>query len=59
MSEHKCSYCGSDAGCDCAERIACKKAGSIGHFQCGVCFDHNKPRFLCGCLLTQQEKRGG
>lgn len=33
-----------------AERIACSRAGELGHQQCGVCEAHRVPRFECGCL---------
>lgn len=36
---------------DCAERTACEKVGGIGHFQCGTCPEHNRPRHHCGCVL--------
>jgi len=31
------------------DRVNCEKLGP-GHRQCGVCHDHNKPRFMCGCF---------
>ena len=35
---------------DDLERVNCLLAGSNGHRQCGWCREHNKPRFVCGCL---------
>ncbi len=37
---------------DDLERASCDRAGEAGHWSCGVCKDHNKPRFICGCLLV-------
>jgi hypothetical protein len=48
----------SPANEDNAERITCKKAGQIGHFQCGVCDVHNVPRFQCGCVAIKEKKDG-
>lgn len=31
-------------------RANCKKAGKAGHRFCGVCPEHAKPRFFCGCF---------
>ena len=49
-----CIYCGvkSDGQptCDCEERINCKEVGLPGHYQCGICEEHKRPRFECGCL---------
>lgn len=39
---------------DDLERTNCKKIGEVGHFQCGVCPDHNKPRFKCGCIIRNK-----
>lgn len=39
---------------DDLERANCHLAGNIGHSSCGVCLEHNKPRFICGCLVHQQ-----
>jgi len=35
---------------DDGERIACTKAGTPGHRQCGLCPKHGTPRFDCGCI---------
>lgn len=37
---------------DDLHRATCEQAGSVGHWQCGVCQIHNKPRFMCGCPWT-------
>jgi len=36
-------------------RINCKTAGKSGHWQCGWCEKHDKPRFECGveCLVRK------
>ncbi len=44
-----CVWCGRPDGCDCQARIACVVAGTAGHYQCGMCPTHSKPRFACGC----------
>lgn len=46
-----CKWCGSETECDCEERINCDKVGETGHYNCGICSIHNKPRFQCGCLI--------
>lgn len=35
---------------DDLERTNCPFAGRDLHSQCGVCPEHAKPRFLCGCI---------
>jgi len=37
---------------DDLERANCPEAGLPGHKQCGVCKEHKKPRFLCGCYIS-------
>ena len=37
---------------DDLERVNCKLAGKIGHSLCGWCKIHDKPRFMCGCLVN-------
>ena len=37
---------------DDLDRVNCNKVGEIGHWACGICPNHNKPRFECGCLVT-------
>ena len=41
---------GRDSSYGDLERVNCDKAGDTGHRQCGVCPEHDKPRFVCGCL---------
>lgn len=50
MPDEPCKWCGEN-DCDCQERVDCKKAGEVGHWMCGWCTEHNKPRFQCGCLV--------
>lgn len=38
---------------DDMERINCNKVGMVGHQQCGICKEHNQPRFRCGCLAKR------
>lgn len=42
-------------GCapDCAERITCPTVGGLGHFACGWCAVHDKPRHKCGCIVEE------
>ena len=35
---------------DDLERCNCNQAGEVGHYSCGWCYEHDKPRFVCGCL---------
>ena len=37
---------------DCAERTACPVVGEPGHWQCGTCPEHQRPRHHCGCLAA-------
>ena len=41
---------------DDLERCNCSLAGEVGHYQCGWCQRHDKPRFLCGCLVTKRNE---
>jgi hypothetical protein len=34
---------------DDLDRVNCSNVGSVGHWFCGVCRVHKKPRFECGC----------
>lgn len=34
---------------DDLDRVNCEQAGMPGHSQCGVCPEHDQPRFVCGC----------
>ena len=42
---------------DALARVNCPRAGEGGHWQCGWCEKHDKPRFQCGsdCLLRVEE----
>jgi hypothetical protein len=42
---------------DDLERVNCNRVGELGHWQCGVCPDHDKPRFECGCLAPRVEPK--
>lgn len=41
---------------DDLERCNCNLAGNVGHFSCGICLKHKKPRFECGCFLNLKQK---
>jgi len=41
---------------DDIERCNCDNEGDLGHWQCGICVIHNKPRFICGCLNKVKER---
>jgi hypothetical protein len=36
---------------DDLERVNCKRAGELGHFDCGLCRQCDMPRFMCACNL--------
>jgi len=38
---------------DDIDRVNCSNVGATGHYQCGVCPLHDKPRFSCGCLVRE------
>lgn len=40
---------------DDLDRVNCPLTGSIGHWSCGWCGQHDKPRFECGCLVRAEE----
>lgn len=42
---------GHEPTLDDLHRVDCDLAGDVGHMHCGICSDHDKPRFMCGCLL--------
>ncbi len=42
---------------DDLQRVNCSTPGKVGHFFCGWCPDHNKPRFMCGCWKANNMKR--
>ncbi len=35
-------------------RVNCDRAGTLGHSLCGVCEEHKKPRFECGCSAKRE-----
>lgn len=37
---------------DDLHRVNCTTVGTVGHFSCGICPEHNGPRFVCGCFVT-------
>jgi hypothetical protein len=39
-------------------RVECADAGKMGHWLCGVCTKHDKPRFLCGCIYMKEGDDG-
>jgi len=39
------------------ERVNCAKAGHAGHYLCGWCDKHDKPRLICGCSLATSPTR--
>lgn len=41
---------------DDLDRVNCPKAGEMGHWQCGWCEEHDRPRFMCGCVLMDKTK---
>lgn len=40
---------------DDLERCNCKKDSVPGHYYCGVCTKHDKPRFVCGCSTFKKD----
>lgn len=46
---------GREAEDDDLERTNCEKQGEFGHYSCGWCRGHLKPRFVCGCILIKEE----
>ena len=32
------------------ERANCLTPGTVGHFYCGICLNHESPRSMCGCF---------
>ena len=45
---------GHDPQHDDLTRINCPTTGVPGHMQCGLCPEHNRARFICGCLARSQ-----
>lgn len=41
-----------DCAPDCAARTHCTIVGKPGHWQCGSCPVHGKPRHHCGCICA-------
>ena len=39
---------------DDMERVNCSITGTYGHYQCGICPKHKKPRFMCGCIIERK-----
>lgn len=37
---------------DDLDRVNCDKHGLPGHYFCGWCEMHDKPRFECGCMVV-------
>ena len=37
------------------ECVNCRRAGEFGHWFCGVCRTHKRPRFRCGCAVRRAE----
>ena len=35
------------------DRDTCTLAGTPGHTRCGICHNHNKPRYECGCVYNK------
>ena len=34
------------------ERVNCQLHGAPGHYFCGWCEKHDKPRYECGCMTV-------
>lgn len=49
------SFTGRAPEHDDLERVNCTKFGNPGHHMCGWCYDHERPRFECGCALVRRE----
>lgn len=35
---------------DDLDRVNCTRVGAVGHYLCGWCFTHDRPRASCGCI---------
>ena len=44
---------------DDIERVVCQSVGQHGHYSCGVCLKHKKPRYVCGCLRKSRKQIEG
>jgi len=42
---------------DDLQRANCSKAGQWGHFFCGWCVTHDRPRYVCGCGRISYNQR--
>jgi hypothetical protein len=40
---------------DDLERVNCDRVGEPGHWQCGICDNHSRPRFECSCIAPRRE----
>lgn len=48
---------GEEPVMDDLDRVNCNQSGEIGHNQCGICPEHDKPRFYCGCLNKKENEK--
>jgi hypothetical protein len=39
---------------DDLDRVNCSNVGAVGHLGCGVCPEHAKPHFECGCRAVHK-----
>jgi hypothetical protein len=39
---------------DDLHRVNCDQAGTPGHWMCGACLQHRRPRFECGCVIQEK-----
>ena len=55
-----CPHCDTrrTSGCDCRDRIFCSQAGMLGHWTCGWCEKHARPRFQCACPFRGHGEQG-
>lgn len=44
---------GEDPMHDDLERANCPDAGTQGHLLCGICEEHERPQFYCGCAAKK------
>lgn len=49
--EHFLAAVGHEPQDDDLARANCEHVGSVLHSACGWCDEHDKPRFICGCLV--------
>lgn len=43
---------------DDMDRCNCPKTGQPGHMACGWCAEHDKPRYVCGCIYITNKFLG-